>query len=434
MRELAWEAGYLSAIAAGGPFGGSVGTDPSDPTRPVVQLTQGGTLLPDRDYYLKDDAKPVEIRAQYEEYLATLFRLTDFADALPRARAVLALETELARAQWSQVDSRDPRKTSNRYTLTQLGTAMPGFDWLAWAKPQGIDRAPYVVLSQPSFFIGFAALMGTTPLDTWTSWLAARYVTACAPFLSNAFAEARFDFFGRVLSGQQQPRTRWKRGVSLVSGYLGDAVGRLYVERRFSPKAKTRAQGLVANLLLAYRQAIKGLDWMGSKTRAEALDKRSRLEARVGYPEQWRDYGGLVIRADDLLGNVERAKKFENDARMARLVQPASRDEWLITPQTVNASYNPATNEIVLPAAILPPPLFDADADDAVNYGGIGAVNRPRDRPWLRRARTALRRKGRAARLVEPSGRAGVPEARPRASRAVQLDEPARRHAREPGS
>lgn len=370
-REFAAEAGYLSAIAAGGPFGGSVGTDARDPRRLVVQVTQGGTLLPDRDYYVKDDPRFLEIRRQYETYLATIFTLADRSDARPSARAVLTLEIELARAQSTEAAGRD---APNRFSLAQLRKQMPGFDWQAWAKPQGIDRAPTIVLAQPSFFERFAALQETTPLETWKAWLAARYVTACAPFLSKAFADARFEFFGRVLSGQELPRTRWKRAVSLVSGYLGDALGRLYVERRFPSRAKALAEKLVANMIEAQRRAIRAVGWMSPATKREALDKLSRLTVRVGHPDQWRRYDGLVIKADDLLGNIQRAKQFENEVRMARLAQPAAHEEWPITPQTVNASYNPASNEIVLPAAILQPPLFDVDAEDAVNYGAIGAV------------------------------------------------------------
>ncbi len=371
--ELATQAGYLSAIAAGGPFIGIVEADANDSRVPIVRLNQGGTLLPDRDYYLKDDATFVESRAKYDAYLVQVFTLTRRANPAADARAVLALETALARVQWTQVDSRDAGKINNKFALERLPIDMPGFDWLAWAKPQGIDHTPNVVLSQPSFFRSFAAMVPTTPLETWKAWLVARYVTASAPFLSAAFADARFEFFGRVLSGQQLPRARWKRGVGLVNTYLGDAVGRLYVDAHFPASARARVQQLVTNVLEAYRRAIGEADWMDAATRRQALDKLSKLTAKIGYPDEWRDYGGLVVKADDLLGNVQRAQKFEAAYQMARNRQPRDRGDWLMTPQTVNAYYSPAMNEIVLPAALLQPPLFNPEADDAVNYGGIGA-------------------------------------------------------------
>ena len=373
-RELATEAGFLSAIAAGGPFVGVVDVDPQHAGMPIVRLAQGATLLPDRDYYLRDDAVYVEIRTKYEQYLATIFALTGRPGAAADARAVLALETALARVQWTQADSRDVMRTNNRFALARLPAEMPGFDWLAWARPQGIDRTPVVILMQPSFFKSFAAMIPVTPLDTWKAWLASRYITTCAPYLSRAFDHARFDFFGRVLTGQQAPRARWKRAVGLVNTYLGDAVGRLYVERRFPAPAKARVQKLTTHVIAAFRQAISQLDWMSAATRTAALDKLSKVSAKIGGPATWRDYRGFVVKADDLLGNIRRAQQFESDQRMAGIRQDLNRDEWPVTPQTPNAFYRPATNEIVLPAAILQPPFFDMDADDAVNYGSIGAV------------------------------------------------------------
>jgi putative endopeptidase len=373
-KELAAEIGYLSSIAAGGPFAGTVGLDPRDPTQFVVQLSQGGTLLPDRDYYLKDDPAFVDARAKYEDYLTLIFTLTSRPNAAADARAVLALETALAKIQWTQADSRDLTKTANTFPLWRLPEEMPGFDWIAWARPQSLDRAGQLLLSQPSFFRGFAALVPNVPLDTWKAWLAARYITAMSPNVSTAVSNARFEFFGRILTGQEIPRLRWKRGVSLVSAILGDAIGRLYVERHFSPTARSRAQKLADNLTEAYRRALAESDWLKPATRTEALRKLSTLSIKIGYPDDWRSYRGLVIKPDDLVGNIHRARLFDNAYRMSRLARPADRREWLVAPQTVNAYYNHALNEIVLPAAILQPPLFDADADDAVNYGGIGAV------------------------------------------------------------
>jgi putative endopeptidase len=373
-RQLAEVAGYLSAIAVGGPFPGTVEEDTGAPGRPVVTIAQGGTLLPDREYYLKSDARFAEYRAQYLDYLTRLFTLAGRANPAADAGAVLALEIELARIQWPQEDLRDPTRTAKKYSLAELTREMPEFDWSAWARPQRIDASEGIILAQPSFFKGFAALVPATPLETWKAWLIARFLTAYAPYLPKAFSDLRFDFFGRVLTGQELPRTHWKRGVGLVNGYLGDAVGRLYVTRHLPPPAKARAERLVATIVAAFKMAIPEATWMSEKARRAALDKLARLSTKVGYPDRWRNYGGLVIKPDDLVGNVQRAKQFENDYKMARLTRPADHTEWLMTPQTVNAYYSPTANEIVVPAAMLQPPLFNVDADDAANYGAIGAV------------------------------------------------------------
>jgi putative endopeptidase len=372
--EMAAEAGHISSVAAGGAFAATVVTDARDPAVRLVQVAQGGAMLPDRDYYLLPDPASAAIRAKYEAYLTTIFTLTGRRDPAGDARHLLALETELARAQWSQLDSRDPVKTANRFTLGELAAAMPGFDWRAWAKPQGIDRVQGLILLQPSFFKRFAELASSVPIETWRAWLAARYITAMAPFLSSGFDLARFEFFGRVLSGQELPRTRWKRGVGMVNGYLGDAVGRLYVERHFPASAKARVEKIVANTREAFRQALKESDWLAPATRREALDKLAKLTTRVGFPDRWQDYNGLVIRRDDLFGNTLRAMRFQNEYRMRRVAELTGSGEWLMTPQTVNAYYTAATNEIVLPAGILQPPLFQLEAEDAANYGAIGAV------------------------------------------------------------
>jgi len=372
-RDLATEAGYLSSIAVGGPFGGSVGIDPLNPGAPVARVTQGGLLLPDRDYYLKDDPALAAVRAKYEQYLSHVFELAGRPAAAEDARAVLALETELARVSWSEAQSRDISATYTRFTLKQLAGEMPGFDWMAWAKPQGIDRSPAVILAQPSFFKAFAAMVPEVPLSTWRAWLLARYLTAAAPYLSAPFDNARFDFFGTAVTGQELPRVRWKRGVSMVNAYLGDALGRLYVEKHFSPTARSRVQAMLANVVQAYREAIRDAAWMTPKTKHEALEKLAALSTGVGYPARWRDYSALVVKPDDLLGNWQRALKFEAQYRLGNVAGSAG-GEWVLPPQTVNAYYSAAANEMVIPAAILQPPLFDVRADDAVNYGGAGAL------------------------------------------------------------
>jgi putative endopeptidase len=373
-RDLAVEAGYLSSIAAGGPFGGSVGRDPMHPGAPVARVTQGGLLLPDRDYYLSTDPGHASVREKYEAYLAHIFSLLGRQSAAGEARDVLALETALARVSWTEAQSRSAAsETYTRFTLRQLATEMPGFDWQAWAHPQGLDRSPVVILAQPSFFKAFAAMVPQMPLPTWKAWLLARFVTAAAPYLNSPFDQARFDFFGTVLTGQELPRTRWKRGVAMVNAYLGDAIGRLYVERQFTSNTRVRAQRILDQVMAAYRDAIRDSDWMSTRAKREAQAKLAAMHVRLGAPSEWRSYAGLDVRSDDVFGNWQRALQFENRTRLDE-VSGSSAALWALPPQTVNAFYSPATNEMVVPAAILQPPIFDVDADDAVNYGSVGAL------------------------------------------------------------
>lgn len=373
-KALATECGRLSSIGGGGPFQASVGVDARDPTRIVAHVTQGGTLLPDRKYYLDTDAHTTSIRQAYVHYLTTLFRLTGRSEPETDATNVLELETALARAQAPQAGSRVSLAQAEAFTLRELHARMPGFDWTAWAKPQGIDRASAIVLGQPAFFTVFAERVQGVPLRTWKAWLAARYITAVSPYTIRGLHEARFEFFGRVLTGQVAPRARWKQAVSLVSIHMGDALGRLYAEKHFPAASRGRIEKLVENLLEAYRQAVTEAEWMVPATRRYALAKLARLETRIGHPSRWRDYSQLDIQANDLMGNVERAQRFENGYQALRLAQKTEPEHWLVTPQTVNATYLPWRNEIILPAAILQPPLFDPDAEDAVNYGALGAV------------------------------------------------------------
>jgi predicted metalloendopeptidase len=372
--ELARVIGELSIVGVPGPVGGFIEADAGDPTKIALYLGQGGTTLPDRDYYLLDDPKFVEIRGKYVEYLQKIFTMTGRPDPARAAKAVLALETDLAKIQWTQVESRDAVKTYNKMATASLPKEMPGFDWIGWAAAQGIDKTPEMVISQPSFFKSFAAMVPTVPMETWKSWLAAQYITSSGPFLSKPFVDARFEFFGKAMSGQQEQRQRWKRGVQAVNGSMGEALGQLYVEKHFPSNAKARMESMIANLIEAYRVSINELDWMTPATKKEALDKLSKFKAKIGYPNQWRDYSTLKIASDDLLGNMERAARVEHEYQVGKLSKPVDHEEWLMSPQTVNAYYNPVKNEIVFPAAILQAPFFDFEADDAVNYGAIGAV------------------------------------------------------------
>lgn len=370
---FAAECGRISALGGGGPFDGTVDADGTSGEL-VVHLTQSGILLPDRDYYLGSDERYARFRTQYVGYLTRIFSLAGRTAAAAEAEGVLALESEIARAQRPQAEAREARLGGHRVPFADLGREFPGFDWRAWARPQGIDRLRTVVVGQPTFFKRFAELAETTPLETWKAWLAARYITWASPFIGAAFGDARFEFFGKVLSGQELPRERWRRAVSLVSGYLGDAVGRLYVEKHLPPAARERAERLVGSLVDAFDAAIGESDWMAAETKRHARRKLSRLSLRIGQPTAWRDYSRLEIRRDDLFGNIQRARQFENEERLARARGQFGREYWLVAPQTVNAYYAPATNELVVTAAMLQPPVFDPGADDAVNYGALGAI------------------------------------------------------------
>jgi putative endopeptidase len=355
-------------------FGAYVSTDAKNSTRYLVHLSQSGLGLPDESYY-RDDAH-AEIRAAYLTHLERLAGLAGLPDPAGLAGTVLDLETALAAAHWDRVTNRDAEKTYTLMTFAALRQNAPEFDWDAWAGALGAPGRALdeLVVRQPTFLITAAKLWAERPLEQWQAWLALRTVSACADYLTEALVEEDFDFYGRTLSGTPTLRERWKRGVSVVEGALGEAVGRRYVERHFPASAKERMQTLVANLVEAYRQSIGELDWMGPATRERALEKLGKFTPKIGYPDVWKDYSTLLVEPDDLLGNVARAGAWRTDEQLAKIGKPVDRDEWLMTPQTVNAYYHPRMNEIVFPAAILQPPFFDEAADDAANYGGIGAV------------------------------------------------------------
>ena len=360
--------------------GAYVDTDAKDSTRYLVHLTQSGLGLPDESYY-RDDAHAA-VREAYARHLALMARLLDLPallglpDGAAVASAVLDLEARIAAQHWDVVANRDAERTYTLMTAEQLADLAPGFDWSAWAAALGASEGATaeVVVRQPSAVAGTAALWAERPLEAWRAWLALRVGVRAAPYLSSPLVDAHFDFYGRTLSGTTELRERWKRGVSLVEGALGDAVGELYVQRHFPAASKDRMVTLVATLVEAYRASITALDWMGPGTRERALAKLDAFTPKIGYPARWKSYDGLVVDARDLLGNVRRSGALETDRELAKLGRPVDRDEWFMTPQTVNAYYNPGMNEIVFPAAILQPPFFDPGADDAANYGGIGAV------------------------------------------------------------
>jgi putative endopeptidase len=351
-----------------------VGPDAKDATRYLVSFGQGGLGLPDRDYYLSDDEKLASVRGSYVEHIARMLQLLGVADASGEAEAIVALETRLAEKSWSRVESRDAVKTYNFFPLAELRALTPAFDWAAFLAPLGYERSPGFVVAQPSFFGDWAKILQTTPLAELRAYLRWNLLSDYAPFLSQEFVFESFSFRETVLNGITAMEPRWKRGVAATQAALGEVLGKLYVARHFPPAAKVRMEELVSNLIKAYGASIAELDWMSAETKQKALEKLAKFRPKIGYPSRWKDYSTLVVDPADLVGNVRRARAWQLERQAAKLGQPIDREEWFMTPQTVNAYYSPVMNEIVFPAAILQPPFFDLAADDAVNYGGIGAV------------------------------------------------------------
>ena len=366
--------GRLQRVGTGALPGWYVDSDPDQPDRYTVRFHQSGLGLPDESYYRGEEH--AEIRQKYVAHIARLLTLAGIDDADEIAADVMALETAIAATHWDRVRTRDVSQTHNPMGPEELAQLWPQPWWNSWLAglqaPAGM--LDHVIVGEPSFFSGVAELLDMQRLQQWKRWLIWKAVHAAAPYCSSDLVEENFDFYGRTLSGTPQLRERWKRGVSMVQGAVGEAVGALYVERHFPPAAKQRMDVLVANLLRAYEQEINQLPWMSAQTKARALEKLQSFNPKIGYPVRWRNYSSLLATPDDLLGNIERAEEFEVNRELAKLGSPVDRDEWFMTPQTVNAYYNPGMNEIVFPAAILSPPFFDFEADDATNYGGIGAV------------------------------------------------------------
>ena len=372
---LAAVIGRLQRTGVGGGAGVYVDTDSKDSTRYLVHLTQSGIGLPDESYYR--DPQHAEILAAYPGHIARMFALAFGPGSYDEdAARIVALETQLAAAHWDVVKRRDADLSYNLRAFSELSSQAPGFDWAGWVGALGgsPEQAAEVVVRQPDYLTAFAALWSSADLEDWKRWARWRLIHGRAAMLTDEMVAEDFSFYGRLLSGTEVIRERWKRGVALVENLMGDALGKLYVQRYFPPEHKARMDQLVANLREAYRVSITNLEWMTPETRERALAKLDKFTPKIGYPNKWRDYSELVVRRDDLYGNYQRGHALEYDRELAKLGGPVDRDEWFMTPQTVNAYYNPGMNEIVFPAAILQPPFFDADADDAANYGGIGAV------------------------------------------------------------
>ncbi|WP_167137428.1 M13-type metalloendopeptidase [Diaminobutyricimonas sp. TR449] len=369
VEELLRTIGRLERAGTTGFLQLFVDNDPGNPERYLVFVEQGGIGLPDESYYRED--KFSDIRSAYVTFLQKMFELAGVDDAATRADRVMRLETAIAGHHWDNVRSRDSQATYNLTDWAEVPAVFGG--WLeALDAPAGTFSE--VVLRQPSFVEGVAAELTESRLDEWRDWLRWQVIRSNAAYLTREIVQANFDFYGKTLTGTPELRARWKRGVSLVEGALGEAVGRVYVERHFQASAKAAMDDLVANLVEAYRQSIENLDWMTDATRARALDKLSKFTPKIGYPVKWRDYSTLQIDAADLIGNVRATSEFEFQRELGKIGKPIDRDEWFMTPQTINAYYNSGFNEIVFPAAILQFPFFDESRDAAANYGAIGAV------------------------------------------------------------
>jgi putative endopeptidase len=367
---------HLSQIGVPVPYSIYVGQDGRESTRYAAYINQNGLGMPDRDYYLKkDDAKLAAVRASYERHIGKILGMAGEQDAAAAAKAIVALETRLAEVQWTKVANRDPVKRYNKVDIAKLDTLTPGYDWKAALSAAGIaNKVDYVIVNQPSYISGFNEVLATTELATWKSYFAWQLLRSYSEYLSKEFVDADFAFYGTAITGVTENRPRWKIGVSTVESVLGEALGKQYVSQHFPAERKARMEVLVKNLLEAYRQSIDTLDWMGPETKKEAQAKLAKFTPKIGYPNKWRDYSNLTIDRTDLVGNMMRAKTFAYKRNINKLGKPIDREEWGMTPQTVNAYYSSSMNEIVFPASILQPPFFDMRADDAVNYGAIGAV------------------------------------------------------------
>ncbi|WP_445192738.1 M13 family metallopeptidase [Sphingomonas sp. Tas61C01] len=373
-KQAAAAMGKLLRQGVASPFAVSVNQDDKAPDTYIVAMSQSGLGMPDRDYYLKTDAKLVEAKTAYAAYLAKLLTLVGETNADARAAAIIAFETSIAQAHWTRVDSRDSDKTYNKLARADFDTQAPGFDWTAFLGAAGISNQGSFLVAQPSAFTGTAKAIAAAPLPVLKDYMMVRAINASAPYLSQPFVDASFAFNQTTLSGTPQNRERWKRGVTLVKNSLGEELGKQYVAKWFTPETKAAALDLVKNVIAALDTRLQNLAWMDPATRVKARAKLAAFTPKIGYPDTWRDYSTLVVKRDDLLGNVQRAEAFEFQRGLNKLGKPIDRGEWGMTPMEINAYANPTMNEIVFPAAILQPPFFDPKADAAVNYGGIGAV------------------------------------------------------------
>jgi len=352
-----------------------IDADATNPDQPLSYFWQSGLGMPDRDYYLKDNPKLVDVRARYQDHIEKLHDLAGWEDSAAAAATILAVETRIAEQQWTRVQNRDRERIyRNQYDQAEAAALSPGFSWPVFLQAGGFGEPERMVIAQTEYFQALGTLLQDIPMEGWRTYLRFKLLKAFARYLSEPFVQEDFDFQQRILRGQEEIKPRWKRGIRLLNGAVGELIGKEYVARHFPPESKARVQELVENLRLAFGASIDELEWMSEATRQEAREKLKKFSYKIGYPDVWRDYSALEIRPDDLAGNVRRARAFEHDRQVAKLGKPVDRSEWGMTPQTVNAYYRPTWNEIVFPAAILQAPFFDPTADDALNYGAIGAV------------------------------------------------------------
>ncbi len=348
--------------------------DLKDPKHYMIYIEQSGLGLPDREYYLTEDEKSAELRTKYVAHVEKMFGLAGWSDGAAAAQTIMALETRLAEKNMTKEDDRNTAENYNKVALEDLPELMPNFNWDGYLAEAGLQDVGSLVVFKTDYVMALDSIITDTDLDTWKTYFRWSALNNTASRLTSELDEQNFAFFGTTLSGTEEQRPMWRRSVSVVNGTLGEVVGKVYVKRHFPPDAKERMLELVGNLVNAYEKSIKELEWMSEDTKVQALDKLSKFTPKIGYPDEWRDYSALVIEADDYYGNIERSSLAEYQRLMDRQGGPVDRAEWHMTPQTVNAYYNPPLNEIVFPAAILQPPFFDLEADEAVNYGAIGAV------------------------------------------------------------
>ncbi|MCI0541160.1 MAG: M13 family metallopeptidase, partial [Verrucomicrobiales bacterium] len=355
-------------------FGASIRPDAKNSALYAFYLGQGGLSLPDRDYYLQDSF--IKQREAYGAHIAKMLAMLgdNEADAKAQAALILQLETELAKASKPRVELRDPIANYHKFSVAQATTNYPSFPITTFLSASGLDGLSELIISQPDFFGGVAKLMNVRPLHDWKVYLRWHVLRSAAPFLHAAAEDESFAFYGTALRGQPQQEPRWQRAAKIIDAQIGEALGQLFVEKHFPPSARARMSELIENLKVVFRERLQKLDWMTEATRAKALTKFDRFTQKIGHPEKFRDYSSVEIRRDDFLGNIQRAAFFESKRQLARLGKPVDKTEWRMTPQTVNAYFNPLQNEIVFPAGILQPPFFDVQMDDAVNYGAIGMV------------------------------------------------------------
>jgi len=371
---LAHLMGYLEKFGVSKPFGFFINQDLKKSTEYALYLTQSGLGLPDRAYYLTDSEKFIEYRAKYIEYLEKMLTLGGETDVQAKASRIMTMEKAIAEKHWSRKDNRDRDKTYTKVAMSDLSTIVPGFDWKLFLTAADIPALDSLIVRQNTYLESLGELMANFTLEDWKTYLKAKALSTSSGYLNQEFVDTQFEFYGKVLRGREENSPRWKRGVRTVNRTLGEVVGKVYVEKHSKPEAKARMDALVKNLMAAFEVGINELEWMSEDTKQEALKKLASFNTKIGYPDKWKDYSALAIEKDDLWGNIKRARLLDHQREIEKLGGPIDRDEWFMSPQTVNAYYNPPMNEVVFPAAILQPPFFNLSADDAVNYGAIGTV------------------------------------------------------------